>query len=94
MHPRASSPLSEEILMLRFILLFHGLPWHEIPTPRSWTSKMSATRQAFLRQAILFARARIPSSGWDPRVRNAAIGPWIEVLSMNLVTKDGGMELG
>ncbi|KAN0079179.1 hypothetical protein V8E54_004393, partial [Elaphomyces granulatus] len=40
--------------------------------------KMLATRQAFLR------RARIPSSVRDPRVRNAAIGPWIEIPFVNL----------
>ncbi|KAN0083096.1 hypothetical protein V8E54_002184 [Elaphomyces granulatus] len=50
-------------------------------------SKMLATRQAFVH------RARIPSSVRDPRVRNAAIGPWIEIPFVNLVTKDGGMEL-
>ena len=49
-------------------------------------SKMLATRQAFLR------RTRIPSSVRDPRVRNAAVSPWIETPFVNLVTKDGGME--
>ena len=80
--------LSEEILMLRFILLFHRpkMEGDYGPWPRN-LSKMLATRQAFLR------RARIPSSVRDPRVRNAAIGPWIEIPFVNLVTKDGGVEL-
>jgi hypothetical protein len=26
--------VGEEILMVRFILLFHGLPWHDIPPSR------------------------------------------------------------
>ncbi|KAN0067378.1 hypothetical protein V8E54_014468 [Elaphomyces granulatus] len=79
---------SKEILMLRFILLFHRpkMEGDYGPWPRN-LSKMLATRQASLR------RARIPSSVRDPRVRNAVIGPWIEIPFVNLVTKDGGVEL-
>jgi len=74
--------------MLRFILLFH-CPKMEGDYGR-WPRNFEdlATRQAFLR------RARIPSSVRDPRVRNAAIGPWIEIPSVNLVTNDARMEYG
>ncbi|KAN0070672.1 hypothetical protein V8E54_011541 [Elaphomyces granulatus] len=44
-------------------------------------SKMLATRQAFLR------RTRIPSSVRDPRVRNAAVSPWIEKHRCDTATK-------
>ena len=93
--------LSKEILMLRFILLFHGLPWHETPLEGNHApklgvgpSKMLATRQAFLHHlGHTFCQGSNPFKCPGSPGEGRGDRPMDRDPSVNLATNDGKTSL-